>query len=70
MSKIKNLDANLLKRIIREEKVKIQKETTVVNETTQKANSFLINKEKKLLEELREVRLLRKKLLEKTTGRK
>ena len=70
MSQIKNLDANLLKRIIREEKVKIQKETRAVNEAAQKANIFLINKEKKLLEELREVRLLRKKLLNKTKGKK
>lgn len=70
MSQIKNLDANLLKRIIREEKVKIQKETRTVNEAAQKANIFLINKEKKLLEELREVRLLRKKLLNKTKGKK
>lgn len=70
MSQIKNLDANLLKRIIREEKVKIQKETKSVNEAAEKASNFLINKEKKLLKELREVRLLRKKLLNKTKGKK
>lgn len=70
MSQIKNLDANLLKRIIREEKVKIQKETRSVNEAAEKASNFLINKEKKLLKELREVRLLRKKLLNKTKGKK